>query len=800
MYTGSHTLVRGRVIGWALAACLSAPSVARATVEVNVTHIGFPALQRGDVVRSGQWAPVMVDLAMSGEAAVFGTVRIGRPDIDGDEAYDQVRMNLRAETGGTQRLYLYVLPNAARQQDPFFIELFDEQGEALQVVSQGELGYQARPAQPPQIIPDDDILVLSVSTGTLGRISELADIRRQERFTRAVHVAHISPSDLPELWIGLESVDYIVWDDARPEDLNERRLSALLTWVRQGGTLLLAASRTAPSVVLTPELYAVLPVELGEVTSVDDLPMLRRRLLDSSDDEATATHEGGLAWWEVPFPNAVPIVHCTLRDGAERAVDSSMPEANLIVRRRLGRGGIIYSGVTMRDLLSAGGSAAALFQRLFHLTTLTVAEEGRPRPASLFSAAVSAVSFATSGGFYLAVAFLFSIGYSLAATFGTWSLLGAKGWRRHSWTAFAVVGGVASLLSVVAVNAMRGFGIDLHQISVLDINAGETRASGTAYFGVKTGTDRRLDLWLPSDSIGAAEPEETANFLRPIPVGSEYDEAASSFADPVDYRLVPASALVVNVRIRGTLKRFEGRWNGSLTGTVKGKLTVHGRFIQPGSMIVNELGVDLRDCYLLHTLADPMAGGAFRSNFIYAFPVGDLPADGKPVDLAGRCYPASAEELKASSLGTFTLAETQKYWGGELRSLAESFRFQTSKAAQLALGQEQNALLLLSTVGEYDAEQDATATSHMFGREAWSRDRARQLDMRRDLRRDTAILIGFADDPGPIRLFHRSGDRRYQVLEPEVEKSWTMYRVRLPVELIGKAPVLEEDEGEGLIE
>ncbi len=57
------------------------------------------------------------------------------------------------------------------------------------------------------------------------------------------------------------------------------------------------------------------------------------------------------------------------------------------------------------------------------------------------------------------------------------------------------------------------------------------------------------------------------------------------------------------------------------------------------------------------------------------------------------------------------------------------------------------------------------------------------------------ILIGFADDPGPIRLFRRTGDGGYRVLNPDPDRSWTMYRIRIPVTVL-EEPKKDEYEEE----
>jgi hypothetical protein len=111
-----------------------------------------------------------------------------------------------------------------------------------------------------------------------------------------------------------------------------------------------------------------------------------------------------------------------------------------------------------------------------------------------------------------------------------------------------------------------------------------------------------------------------------------------------------------------------------------------------------------------------------------------------------------------------------------------------------ALGQEKNALLLLSTVGEHDPRQDTSITRAVFGPRTWSRDRLRRIDLGEQLMRDSVILVGFAADPGPVRLFRRAGDASFRRLEPDARHSWTMYRIRIPVTLRKTAAEEAEDE------
>ncbi len=781
--------IRTSIVALLMFAAGLAPSPCHAEIEVNVTHVGFPTIKLGDVVRSGQWIPITVDVALVNQPTFSGSMRVGQLDVDGDECYDIVPVHLMAESGGSKRYYLYALPNPHTNEGRFFVELFDTEGNAVEVISAGESTFKAAPAQLGQAIDDNMLLILSISDGAIGGVREIVD--HPENYSRAIAVSHISPRDLPDHWIGLEAVDYIVWDDARAEQLREKQLHALGHWVRQGGTLLLAASRSAGALTQVKSIAEILPVDLGAIRPITSLPKVRRKLLEQLDSPPVRPGSEDAQWWNDPFPSPVPFVDCTLRDGAVDVADPRNETGEAVIASRsVGRGRVIFSGITLADLFSApSGKPAAFFRNVFGLRVLGQ-DAVAPTNVSLFGFVVSAVAFARSGMFYLMLAGAFSVLYVVASTFGTWTILGGRGWRRHCWTAFAAVAGGASLLSVIAVNAIRGFGGEtLRQISVVDVDAGGTQGFARVFFGFKTGLDRRMNLWLPSDPIGETKPGASECFLRPLPIGST-EFATGSFADPQEYRLIPGSGVLEGVRIRATLKRFEGRWDGPIQGSVTGKVVLRGTSLVANSYLTSDLGVDLTDCYLLQpTLrVDNRAGP--RNLSINVFSLGIVPGDGTRIDLLDRCYPISPETGEPTRVRP-KLGKLQRSWESNFRSLVSGFGYGGSDAPVVE-GQEKNALLLMSTIGDYEPVSGAIA--QLRGPEMWSLDRLRQLDLRDQLQPGWVYLIGFADDPGPVRLFSQSADGTYRKIEPDALHSWTMYRIRIPVARVGGGD--EEDETE----
>ena len=224
-----------------------------------------------------------------------------------------------------------------------------------------------------------------------------------------------------------------------------------------------------------------------------------------------------------------------------------------------------------------------------------------------------------------------------------------------------------------------------------------------------------------------------------------------------------------------------------IDGTVTGELTARRRFFTDESYIVNELGVDLSNCWLIHTTKAVMENPddvpkGFRSDWIYAFPIGDLKADAKKILVAQRCYQPEPDESLSLFLERARLGAAQASWSRAFRSVLSNIGLGESVESSATLADVQKAMLLASTIGELDPDTLKSLSDQMMGvTQTWSRDRLRWLDLRNQMTPHTALLIGFAQDPGPTRLFRRSGNRGFRMIEPEHNYSWTMYRIRIPV-------------------
>jgi len=162
----------------------------------------------------------------------------------------------------------------------------------------------------------------------------------------------------------------------------------------------------------------------------------------------------------------------------------------------------------------------------------------------------------------------------------------------------------------------------------------------------------------------------------------------------------------------------------------------------------------------------------------------ELPS-GEKVTLAPRIYQdqtTGAPLPFAEWSATRTLKAAQSGWTRSYRSTLSQVT--DRKAPKFNLSQYQDAVLLLSTLTDYNPPA-ASTSAMMIGEWIPSLARARQLDLSGCVDERHCVLIGFAqNDPGPVRLCYRGGgssdEDEFDPIEPR--QAWTVYRIVIPIE------------------
>ncbi len=780
------------------------PSYARAEIIGDILRVGFPiASESGSAVRHGSWTPVLVDLRLENQASFDGVLRLRQYDRDGDVYVDTVPVHLFAEGGAQQRYWMYTVtskpanPNATDEHirvELFATESEDDPGKLAKVVSGGGLVSAMEPPVEPEFMAPDHNFILDVSERAMGKIRELRSLDIAYTFDRPIRLAHLAPGDLPNKWFGLDSVDCIVWDDADTSAITEQQELALVQWVQHGGTLVLAAARTASVLAQSTHIGPLLPTRIGAVQPVTHLPDVRAQLMNSNDEAARYTQPVAIARCE---PINDPTVVNMLTDSSIDGV--------VLSKRRVGRGQIVFLAASINDLLSDSKlQPVEFFRRLLELRRSAISAEDQGAYVELFRDVDPVVGFLGVSGARLAVAILFCMTYVLLATFGVWRLLHGRKMLKHSWTALAIVAACASVLSIIGVQSVHGIGRTLHQLSIVDGTANAVQATGTAYFGLTTSTKSTLDVWLPSDSLMNTEPGPSSCVLYPMHSLPRFEMDDVAFTDPARYRILPTTAEVCDVPFRATLKQFEGRWQGTLPGMLsssvastkqampvddKTLLTRSEDIIAEGSWIQNSLGVDLDKCYLIFAPRDLYSPQKFSNPLqqrtaldeARAIPLGSIP-DGQRVDLFNKIYMDElGQPIPMSNRKSRSLASIQNRWGRHLASAADRANLGSEAPKErFNLNLYENSVLIATILSEIDPTSfKKTAYS---GYPTFSRARCRQLDMSYLLSSRSAIFVGFSEDPGPIRLATRSSAKKsYERISPE--KAWTVYRFVVPIEV-----------------
>ena len=725
--------------------------------------------------RDGAWVPILVELHSEESGPLFeGRLRVTQRDRDGDLVTTEEPVSLR----GTRRFWVYTIAGAERADDSFSVRLVNAAGQTVRVRDSvtGSEADRLLPSASPVALGAEDVVVLDISERAVPALRFLeAENAGGERITdRPVVLGRHAARDVPTHWCGLDMVDVVVWDSPDPGGLTDRlrQMSALVEWVHRGGVLVLGVGATWQQIQKS-DLEPLLPAPVGPAERVTELP----ELVEMFPGQALPAR--------LPRPIEVcPLERALLRPGSLvwRPPSGVEPAGRILAcRRAVGRGQVVYFGASLRELL---GLVKDPSQLVMWAVQVRQGRQGERGPVTwvrkeLFDDLAREVGFAPRTGAYFLFGVVFLVTYVLVSTVGTWHWLKGRGWTHHSWTAFAAVAVLASLLSLASVRLVRGVGYDVQELNVVDLRAGEYGAVVTAYYGMKTSSHERLDLMVPQDWTRIDEAVESSCVLRPLP---HSPTAQSLFVAREEYRVVPGRGRLMDVPFRATLKQLEGSWRGEIGGRIEASLTgkwdADRFFPDQASWIRNGLGVDLQGCVLIQAVRDPLPTDTSRSSLgIWCHALGD----GR---LANGATLSSLEKVIRRSGEAPVLVHFQSQWARKAGARAgepSGGSDDQARAARLDIEGVQAELLLVSTFREYDGVLSSGMRGALGSSTELARTYLRKLDVSELLTRDVMLLVGFSDAPGPARLCYRPAgtDRRFRPTRPS--RCLTMYRVLIPI-------------------
>ncbi|QOJ03200.1 MAG: hypothetical protein HRU71_06735 [Planctomycetia bacterium] len=769
-------------------------SAASEQIEGRIQRVGLFS-EGVPLVRSGNWSFIDVSLRFRGDRPFEGELRVSQSDRDGDIATSVAPVTLAP--GAEWRSYqVYFVPNeVSGTAGPPSVRLYDAEGRRASLLDETGEVVKELTGQPVLDLPADEFLVVDLSSPRrLAHVAWLDSKRRQQsNWINARHVRAMPPRALPSRWQGLDAVDAIVWDDADPSGLSPQQIAALMDWVREGGRLLLTGGRNWQMLANSP-LAEALPVTLIGVEE-------RTEALEFLD---IVEHEEYASRLTRRYARN-PITRCRMepRPGSI-PVPPRCPNPQIAHRRFLGRGVVTFVGASLNELLPVPRQMRSMLvedepdldatedaflntacetvvaRRLLALPFVYEDKDvgigarmfGR---VDLYSVLRQSISFESVGAAFVVIAIAFGLAYWFVATIGSHHYLKRRGWLHVSWSAFAVVSVVSSVVGMMMVWGLRGVTTRLWQTSVVDALAGRVDGCAVNLFGVRTPDHARLDLRLPTGDASAGE--SRGGPLRVVPESDSIQGTSSKFAAPEAYRARLGGEWLDDVPIRATLKEFTGTWHGPIGGSFDGKLvsfrnTGSDRAQIPyefgeGSFLRNGLPVALESCYLVET--DELVAGEGRNVLARCFAIGDLNAGQElsAAQLRDRLYtlfdPAKPADPPARRPRLPLLSDQLLRWGAALNPMSVN----PNDPRAPMVDSEYNSALLLSFSDLIREDSN--------GRSAVRRTHGRSLDCSRLLTPTTALLIGYSREPGPAVL---EVDR--VALKPN--QSRTIYRFVIPVE------------------
>ncbi len=776
--------LRTQELALALGVWMLLASAAAATIEVSTPEVGYRADTVSRVYRSGAYLPVGINIRMTAGEPVPVFLRVGQHDRDGDVVHSEVFATLSSNSdGGVRRHWLYYVPNpdtSVRDQGIEFQIIHAETGEAIEFVHEQEATRRLEIGNNLELIEDSAFFMLIISEDAAGPLMTLSDLTREEgpRFERHLRLANLSPDQIPDHWHGLETVDAIVWDGATPTSLSPNQLDALFDWVEHGGHLLITGSTTADAILQKGTFGSYIPARRSGIETVTELP---NRLLKGAWDRRVADDDRGAEGDDeeilVKYDEPVAVALCTSTDDTAKRIARAGSDRVYAVSKNHKAGRVSFMAVTLHDVfVDTDEDLLADFVRsMFALVKYTPEDENmiwsRNAPVPLFDMLKAPISFSERLIIYVFMVIVFVAIYTVGSTWGTWAFLRNRHRLTYCWPVFAVTAACASFVSYGAVRGMLGIGYDLQQLTIIDTAPSTYSASAQCYFGIKTSTMSRLDFWLPSDDQDGDEPRWTSGYLRPLsPIIGASVRPQQRFADTKSYKMRSSFAELEGVPVRATLRQLEGYWHGALGGQIVSTIyrdratSIKESRVGADSFVRNELGHDLKRCFLIETRFDAERSAQSRNTTTLIHDLGAL-GDGEEMNLA------VAVEQSLNKLERPKVLE-------DFQAEAASNISSAFDRSATGLGEFEQAVLLVTTFREYDPRPTSKRNYSI----PLIQENCRWLDRSMAITPDQFLFVAFANDPGPVELLSREGDDLYEPLRAEAENSVTVYRVTIPVQ------------------
>lgn len=538
------------------------------SVEVSVRQFGV-----GGVVRPGDWAGVELNL----KQIVAGSplriaVQIHKRDPDGDTLL--VRREVSLGQGADRAVWLYVpIDWGLRSSDPLTVtvrELSDEAtGDEVAIGRQ----IEATSIFPQTVARATESLIGVVGLESFGieQYELMAVLRSQPERVRTGHgeyqvVTGITPTDLPDRWMGLVPYEIIIWSESSLGGLTESRANAIEEWIQRGGHLVIVPDQINSEWFSSDNpLRRVLPV--GEFQRREDIDLDQFHNLFIRPQVDVTLPDRTVGYIFTPEVDA---------DRAEAGSIIAGREGTVVATRNLGAGLVTVIGLDLRHRALGGGAdirADQFWHRIFSqrflvpsatetvsaggqnpMRTLlqTHATGGQELAVDTFIAGEIDRSTAVGVGLLLAIV-VFAV-YWIVAGPGGFAVLKARNKTHLSWGAFVLASCLFAVIGWIGARALSPVRVSGEHITFIDSVYGESVQRSRTW----------ISILLPDynqQEVSVGEEGDTA-YNAIMPWKSPDQSGTISFPDARAYVLTSSDPWRLEVPTRSTVKQFRADWLG----------------------------------------------------------------------------------------------------------------------------------------------------------------------------------------------------------------------------------------------
>jgi hypothetical protein len=542
--------------------------------------ISCPWMGVGGVMRSGDWVGLRLGINDSASRPREIIVQISIPDADGDHV--EYERSMTTNPGTPQPLWMYVrLPSNFGPSTTLNVTAFE-------AVESGPVKEGERPPLNPGKVLGIARLVRPVlcerTEGLIGIVgSRTMGLRAyqgpeqnsmQSAFgghERARILARLDADSLPDRWMGLAPLDFLVWSDLSPRNVSTEQIAALREWVQRGGHLI---------VVLPP--VAQIWTDEANNPLADIMPRVKVRKQEGVSLEPYGVlikREGISPITDKEISQSVIQTFTPLPDASEQeamGIIAARPGADgkadwLVVRRLVGSGMVTLVGLDLNSgwMDRHGAPDAELFwHRVLGRRGALILTRDQGSNANILMRSREAV---TVDGFIpsliakrgqaaagVLLGFVVFIAYWLLAGPAGFTALKKMGWARHGWVAFVAAAGLFTAVAWGGATLIRPGRTEARHLTILDHVYGQTTDHAKSWFSLLVPDYGQMTV-----TLGEPMSRERTRFHNALAPWEPDNNTGEGFTDTRGYRLDCKNPDQTTIPTRATVKQMQADWAGA---------------------------------------------------------------------------------------------------------------------------------------------------------------------------------------------------------------------------------------------